>query len=794
MLFAAASLARTAAADDDRSRPAAPGSTVVAAPAQMAATLALRIVGPDGNAIARAKIDLQSAPRIQAEQIARGKYLRRLRFGDSLQADADGRIVLERPAHWQRLDVYIKLPGYAGYWAGWDPQANSEPIPASLTVKLEPAWTVGGIVVDGDGKPVPNARVSLRIEFTKRPGESRQLGTGDRVWTNSKGEWTFASVPTAMDSVRVIISDPNYTTFRQNLDRADFGIEQGHSPRKKITLRAGLTVTGKVTDEVGRPIAKALVRTKFLTDLRRAVTDENGVYRLENCERRKARIVVSAKGCARELQTVEIRGGMKPLDFELRPGQTIRIRVLDERGNPVPKARVYFRAWRGRVHSFEFEDVSPTADEHGLWEWNEAPVDWVTVDIVRPSGMTLSERTLTARNEEYVFKVPGQLVVSGKVIDVETRKPIEKFRVIPGVRWSENRMAWDTNGAFTAVNGQYRLHETYGQPAYFLRIEAEGFRSAVSRDIKSDEGSVTVDFELSKGKNLSATVLTPDGAPAAGAKVGIGYAASRMGIFGGDLQSIATNSQQRETDQSGRLDLGLEDGDFQVVVTHRSGYALFVGMPSPNPKIIKLSPWAKVEGTFRVARKPKRDVHIKLTAQLMHQFGQKLAVIDVQDLQSTDASGRFGFERVVFGRWRIGILGGFGVDSPPITSGCATVNCSAGKTTHVEFGASGRPVIGQVRRPPDSNADFSWANALVTIDSDDPQPKETAWTFSASVDRDGSFAIDDVRPGSYRLNVRLPQQFNPRSPGHRFTVPAVDEKLSQRPVDLGVLTPDQANR
>jgi len=61
-------------------------------------------------------------------------------------------------------------------------------------------------------------------------------------------------------------------------------------------------------------------------------------------------------------------------------------------------------------------------------------------------------------------------------------------------------------------------------------------------------------------------------------------------------------------------------------------------------------------------------------------------------------------------------------------------------------------------------------------------------TFEANADRDGNFAIDDVPPGTYLLYVYFPQRPGPHVQGHRFTVPKVNEKLSQRPVDLGTLT------
>src|SRR5206468_1173746 len=134
--------------------------------------------------------------------------------------------------------------------------------------------------------------------------------------------------------------------LRRPLTRAEFGLERGREAAARIVLDRGLAVTGRVTDEVGNPIAGALVRTKFLNDIREARTNSDGTYTLAGCEPRTAKIVVSAKGRATDMRELRIDPEMGPVDFRMKPGGKVRVRVVDEQGRPVPKARIFFQWWR----------------------------------------------------------------------------------------------------------------------------------------------------------------------------------------------------------------------------------------------------------------------------------------------------------------------------------------------------------------------------------------------------------------------------------------------------------------
>jgi hypothetical protein len=549
----------------------------------------------------------------------------------------------------------------------------------------------------------------------------------------------------------------------------------------------GVIVIGKVTDETGTPIARALVRTRVGNDTRTAFTGKGGAYRLEGCDPGKSRIVATAKHRAPNSREVEIGPGLGAVDFRLEPGGTIRVRVLDEKGQPVPRAALSLRQMSQDLDLFEFDQAPRETDGDGVWQWDEAPDAGLMASISRPNGMTLFNRPLVARNEEYVFRVPRPLTISGKVVDAETKQPIQKFRADEGYLWN-GQLSLIEAKPVASSEGRYEIHQIYQQSGHVVRVLADGYLPAVSRKIESDEGNVTVDFELIRGKSVAARVLTPDGVPAAGARVVLATPNDQFVVREGILEQSAGNASVRQTDEAGQVRLESNKENWWIVVTHRSGFVELAGLPSSYPPIIKLRPWARVEGTYQVAHRPGPGAEISLfTGSFMHDSPQ----IRLQLQQTTDARGRFAFDWVVpgpqsIGRSRMNNAG----DSEMTSRATYSIDCLAGKTTHVDLGVGGRPVIGQLRRPPDAKPSLQLSSVLIYLSQnsggfrlDYPQVE-----FSARPDPDGNFAIDDVPPGIYYLSAYFTNPGGgPHIQNHRFTVPKVNEKLSQRPVDLGVV-------
>ncbi len=107
---------------------------------------------------------------LTAQQIRQGKFVRQERYGLTASTDAQGRLAVEFPQPPTHFNLYITIPGFGPYWAGWSSESHAEPIPPRFTAELEAAWSVGGIIVDAEGKPLQGVTVrpNIAVQETAR--------------------------------------------------------------------------------------------------------------------------------------------------------------------------------------------------------------------------------------------------------------------------------------------------------------------------------------------------------------------------------------------------------------------------------------------------------------------------------------------------------------------------------------------------------------------------------------------------------------------------------------------------
>ncbi|MDR3619077.1 MAG: carboxypeptidase regulatory-like domain-containing protein [Paludisphaera borealis] len=309
-----------------------------------------RVTGPDGKPVAGALLRANNGPK-QAEGVRITEIWTEAKSGD------DGRYRLY--AQPDVYDIQVRIPGVGVARLPETPLGPDEARP--LDIHLEPGVTFRAKLVDSlTGAPVPG----VRLWDWQQPGvEGRSDKDGvvtiadmlpgrfnfqldapgfTRWWSEEAvSEWNRRHI------------DESRGGWQRNFDHLDFDLKTGIAP-VAITLERGATVTGKVVDPDGKPVAGATVApaltgtgNSLTGDTRFSVTtDKNGGFR----------VVLPASGdrdynlIAHDGKYQEWRNwanGVLP-PFRTKPGDaiddveirltrpaTVRGRVTDAQGRPI---------------------------------------------------------------------------------------------------------------------------------------------------------------------------------------------------------------------------------------------------------------------------------------------------------------------------------------------------------------------------------------------------------------------------------------------------------------------------
>lgn len=180
-------------------------------------TLAGQVLGPDGKGVGGAEVWLGSNPPRTAKAEDDGSFTFEKLVGRSYQLTARSG----------------DLVGGATYKL----IANGDPV----VIRVAAGASVIVTVTDDKQQPVSGAEVKL-AELAQRTAK-----------TDAKGEATLAPVEPGWVAVQATA-----TGFAPGTGRASVG-SSGASGRLAITLRRGFSVTGRVIDEAGKPIAKVRI-------------------------------------------------------------------------------------------------------------------------------------------------------------------------------------------------------------------------------------------------------------------------------------------------------------------------------------------------------------------------------------------------------------------------------------------------------------------------------------------------------------------------------------------------------
>ena len=149
----------------------------------------------------------------------------------------------------------------------------------------------------------------------------------------------------------------------------------------------------------------------------------------------------------------------------------LRGKVVDIEGKPVAGAWFGADSWRGR-RSIHF---SVKTDKDGRFEWKNAPKDVVLYDVGKFGYMSSRHVPLTAMDREQVITIYPELVITGRVSDAGTGRPLPKFRLIRGQKYEgRNETDWAVNEAVDITGDRYTIR--FSEPVGALLPPGRGTR------------------------------------------------------------------------------------------------------------------------------------------------------------------------------------------------------------------------------------------------------------------------------------------------------------------------------
>lgn len=765
------------------------------------AELSGRVVDPNGEGVANARVDLRiETPRGDSfiwEKIycdPHGFYeIVPFPTGDGLTVQ--GRVVASddaAPPRWsERLPlrdrrIFIEMSDLHVDTA-LAAASRKNQLPARMKgpyFNKEARVRYGGTVLNEDQDAIEGVKVSLMYSTGS---VSSHL---DHAETDAKGRWG-RFLPENLTDISVRVEHRDYIPSFAARERKDPPLARVRDGSSVMTMTRGFEIDGTVRNEDGAPIGDALV---LLSNLYTGTTpygepietlytprsDRDGRFRLSGMPFEATEIVVSARGYAPASLEIDAQGVNSPLEVILNRGGTIWGRVVDSEGNAVEGAEATCRQWTVR-RGHNLTRIAES-DSEGRFEINHLPlIGDLEFFFGKTTFFHTSASGLKPREEPYQITLYKKPDLKGAVVDDSTGEPVRNFDVAAGFshggtdpsrleyRYSHQKEVRDSaDGSFTIRVGGAILTE---RPSirFAARISAEGYLPAFTPFVAPGEKVDPFVVRLRRGRSWTGTVVAPDGEPARGAEIAWIEPGRKAFVKNGRQHPEtfrAAAEWEEKTDERGRFELPPRDGDGMLFVLHETGYFYRHSSLLDRDSHITLIAWARIEGVVRSAGQPVASEKLQLRPVDPELSSADSPVLWFFD-ETSHVDGTFAFEYVPSIALTVGRL--------VVTAGNLdlshgiTFTPLPGANHLVNFGGGGASVVGRLeleaRNPAtlralrgvfDPKTIRARAISISSAEEHNATPGEIASdgpVFMANIAKDGSFRIDDLEPGDYQFLV-----------------------------------------
>jgi RNA polymerase sigma factor (sigma-70 family) len=644
-----------------------------------------------------------------------GKFI-----GKTYHSDTNGYARVYYPIGVTELEVTTRIDGLADTRLKWTPK-NGEIIPPDYTLRLVGAASIGGIVVDEGGRPIMGAKVGLgcREDAVNYHGPESHEFSYVGTTTDERGTWVVNRIAQeVLRRVKLSADHPDYVDgYLYEAMRHPEIVDRLLAHEHRLVLEKGFEVIGTVTDSQGVPLGgvNVAVGTVGVSDRRQAKTTTDGSFIVRSCRGGPQAVSASAEGFATATLRIEVRASTGPVSLVLAKGETLRLRVLDPKGNPIQHAWVAYSSMDilpdgGGTNSLPQAAFEAYSDSEGRVVWSNAPPARMPFVITADSYMRRDRVQLAPAELEHEVTLNPALHLVGEVRDADSGQLVPEFRMILG--WPQ----WDpgtgrTNALFSRFESLYsdivggRIDKQVTEPTlyaeknpgYVVKIEATGYAPYLSRPISADEGEVTISVVLRRAKAATLTLRNPDGSPAADMEVAVVRKESRFQLVPGGFDQNQSSEPARRTDASGSLTVSIDDDVVLLVAAGAAGYGEFRPEMALAGQPLELQRWGRIEGALLSKGKPLAEGTVTLQRAGVRPLGQApLQASYWAFMAKADGAGQFVIPIAPPGKWSIlpvTVTQTSATNSSSSPGNPESITVPAGRTIEVTVGANGTRVV-----------------------------------------------------------------------------------------------------
>lgn len=552
----------------------ADGVDIVLAPA---ALLGGQVVDAAGRPVAGASLWIEPTGRNGGWTIGPGTW--------KATSAADGSFFISGVASGNAYRLHAEANSYApGIVA--IPAASTGSMREPVRVVLTRGRLVQGTITDRQGTPIPGAEVALLpVAVTGTGGYSQNIAARRTSTSDARGGFEFAGTPPGRHELTA--SHPEHVSVRAVAFEVPSG--EGTKDVGTLTLDVGSAIEGVVRDFQRRPVGGAQVkvhqnnidhRRPLEPEIRTAVTETDGTFRIAGLRAEPADLVVEADGYERfEMAAVRPQAGGL-IEVQLGEGARLVGRVVNDDGEGVANAYIWLRLDRNPGLSRTAWSTAPTrhqtaTDGDGRFLFEALGAGPWTVDI---AGEQLAEdvgaiRLRPGEEREIELRLRARARLAGVVTD-PYGEPVAGAEILVQPLDPAGQVTSTHQSAGTDAGGAYEAHRVPSGPARIVARHPD-YRDGVA-EVVIEGGTNEVDLKLQLGWEISGTVSTAAGSPVALARVEahpVEPPLSLDELADAPRQVLPRLPLAAVTDQSGNYRIGgLDDGRYELRA-HSDGYA-----------------------------------------------------------------------------------------------------------------------------------------------------------------------------------------------------------------------------